>query len=90
LATRRERRFDGLEWRVTEHGAVLLEGASGWIEASIAQQVEAVIITSSCWPSMTRTLTTTCGRWSSTAGNISTCRDTQNRWVGARHAPRPR
>ena len=41
MATRRERRFDGLEWRVTEHGAVLLEGASGWIEASIAQQVEA-------------------------------------------------
>jgi flavin reductase (DIM6/NTAB) family NADH-FMN oxidoreductase RutF len=41
LATRGERRFNGLDWRVTEHGAVLLEGASGWIEASIAQQVEA-------------------------------------------------
>ena len=41
LATRRERRFDGLDWRVTEHGAVLLDGASGWIEASITQQVEA-------------------------------------------------
>jgi flavin reductase (DIM6/NTAB) family NADH-FMN oxidoreductase RutF len=41
LATRRERRFDGLDWRVTEHGAVLLEGASGWIEASIDQQIEA-------------------------------------------------
>ncbi len=41
LAARREQRFDGLDWRVTEHGAVLLDGASGWIEASIAQQVEA-------------------------------------------------
>jgi flavin reductase (DIM6/NTAB) family NADH-FMN oxidoreductase RutF len=41
LATRRERRFDGLDWRVTEDGAVLLDGASGWIEASIVQQVEA-------------------------------------------------
>ncbi len=41
LATRRERRFDGLDWRVAEHGAVLLEGASGWIEASITQQVDA-------------------------------------------------
>jgi flavin reductase (DIM6/NTAB) family NADH-FMN oxidoreductase RutF len=41
LAARRERRFEGLDWRVTEHGAVLLDGASGWIEASIDQQVEA-------------------------------------------------
>lgn len=41
LAMRRERRFDGLDWRVTDSGAVLLEGASGWIEASIDQQIEA-------------------------------------------------
>jgi flavin reductase (DIM6/NTAB) family NADH-FMN oxidoreductase RutF len=41
LAERSSDRFAGLDWRVTDDGAVFLDGASGWIEVSIAQQVRA-------------------------------------------------
>lgn len=41
LATRGIDRFAGLTWRATTDGAVLLEGASGWLETSIEQQVRA-------------------------------------------------
>jgi flavin reductase (DIM6/NTAB) family NADH-FMN oxidoreductase RutF len=34
-------RFAELSWNATRDGAVLLEGASGWIDASIEQQVRA-------------------------------------------------
>ena len=41
LAGGRGDRFAGLGWRATAGGAVLLEGASGWLETSIHQQVRA-------------------------------------------------
>ncbi|MCK9931949.1 flavin reductase family protein [Frankia sp. Mgl5] len=41
LAGRRGDRFAELRWRVTDDGAVLLDGASAWIETSIDQQVRA-------------------------------------------------
>ncbi|MDT5030593.1 MAG: hypothetical protein QOC94_764 [Actinoplanes sp.] len=41
LAARGVDRFAGLAWRTTSDGAVLLDGASGWLETSIEQQVRA-------------------------------------------------
>lgn len=41
LATRGIDRFAGVAWRATTDGAVLLEGASGWLDTSIEQQVRA-------------------------------------------------
>jgi len=41
LAGKRADRFARLSWNATRYGAVLLEGASGWIETSIEQQVRA-------------------------------------------------
>jgi flavin reductase (DIM6/NTAB) family NADH-FMN oxidoreductase RutF len=41
LAGRRADRFADLSWRSTEHGAILLEGASGWFETTIEQQIRA-------------------------------------------------
>jgi flavin reductase (DIM6/NTAB) family NADH-FMN oxidoreductase RutF len=41
LAARRGDRFADLSWRATEDGAVLLDGAGGWLETSIDQQVRA-------------------------------------------------
>ena len=34
-------RFGGLTWRATTYGAVLLDGAAGWLETSISQVVRA-------------------------------------------------
>jgi len=41
LAGKQADRFAQLSWNATRDGAVLLEGASGWIETSIEQQVRA-------------------------------------------------
>jgi flavin reductase (DIM6/NTAB) family NADH-FMN oxidoreductase RutF len=41
LADRHGDRFAELSWRATAHGAVLLDGASGWLETSVEQQVRA-------------------------------------------------
>jgi flavin reductase (DIM6/NTAB) family NADH-FMN oxidoreductase RutF len=41
LAARGIDRFAGLEWRATLDGAVLLEGASAWLDCSIEQQARA-------------------------------------------------
>jgi flavin reductase (DIM6/NTAB) family NADH-FMN oxidoreductase RutF len=41
LAARGVDRFAELSWRSTDDGAVLLDGASGWLETSIEQQVPA-------------------------------------------------
>ena len=41
LAARGGDRFAGVDWRATSDGAVLLDGAGGWLEVSIAQQVRA-------------------------------------------------
>ena len=41
LAARGVDRFADLAWRTTGDGAVLLDGASGWLETSIEQQVRA-------------------------------------------------
>ena len=41
LANRHDDRFAGLSWRATANGAVLLDGASGWLETSVDQQVQA-------------------------------------------------
>jgi flavin reductase (DIM6/NTAB) family NADH-FMN oxidoreductase RutF len=41
LAGRHGDRFAELSWRATEAGAVLLDGAGGWLETSIDQQVRA-------------------------------------------------
>ena len=38
LGARGGDRFAGLEWRATERGAVLLEGASAWLECSVDLQ----------------------------------------------------
>ncbi|MFC5905828.1 flavin reductase family protein [Streptacidiphilus monticola] len=34
-------RFNGVSWRATSDGAVLLEGASAWFECSVEQEVRA-------------------------------------------------
>jgi flavin reductase (DIM6/NTAB) family NADH-FMN oxidoreductase RutF len=41
LSTRQGDRFAGLPWRVTHDGAVLLDGAGGWLETSVDQEVRA-------------------------------------------------
>jgi flavin reductase (DIM6/NTAB) family NADH-FMN oxidoreductase RutF len=41
LAARDGDRFAELPWRVTADGAVLLDGAGGWLETSIEQRVRA-------------------------------------------------
>ncbi|WP_375502425.1 flavin reductase family protein [uncultured Jatrophihabitans sp.] len=41
LGTRGVDRFAGLDWRTTTDGAVLLDGASAWLDTSIEQQVRA-------------------------------------------------
>lgn len=41
LAARRTDRFAGLDWRATDGGAVLLDGASAWLECSISRQIRA-------------------------------------------------
>jgi flavin reductase (DIM6/NTAB) family NADH-FMN oxidoreductase RutF len=41
LAARGADRFAELSWRSTDDGAVLLDGASGWLDTSIDQQVPA-------------------------------------------------
>jgi flavin reductase (DIM6/NTAB) family NADH-FMN oxidoreductase RutF len=41
LAARGGDRFAGLDWRATGDGAVLLAGASAWLDCSIDQQVRA-------------------------------------------------
>jgi flavin reductase (DIM6/NTAB) family NADH-FMN oxidoreductase RutF len=41
LAAANADRFAGLKWRQTTDGAVLLDGASGWLDVSIDQQVRA-------------------------------------------------
>lgn len=41
LADRHADRFAELSWRATASGAVLLDGASGWLETSVDQQVRA-------------------------------------------------
>ncbi len=41
LAADRTDRFAGLSWRTTRDGAVLLDGASGWFDVSVVQQVRA-------------------------------------------------
>jgi flavin reductase (DIM6/NTAB) family NADH-FMN oxidoreductase RutF len=41
LGGRGAERFADLSWRATADGAVLLEGASGWFETSIEQEVRA-------------------------------------------------
>jgi flavin reductase (DIM6/NTAB) family NADH-FMN oxidoreductase RutF len=41
LAGQQADRFAGLDWHATPSGAVLLSGASGWLEVSVAQQVRA-------------------------------------------------
>jgi flavin reductase (DIM6/NTAB) family NADH-FMN oxidoreductase RutF len=41
LAARGADRFAELSWRGTEDGAVLLDGASGWLETSIEAQLRA-------------------------------------------------
>jgi hypothetical protein len=41
LAARGADRFAELAWRSTDAGAVLLDGASGWLDTSIDQQVRA-------------------------------------------------
>jgi flavin reductase (DIM6/NTAB) family NADH-FMN oxidoreductase RutF len=41
LGSRGQERFAGLDWRATTDGAVLLDGASGWLDTSIFQQVHA-------------------------------------------------
>jgi flavin reductase (DIM6/NTAB) family NADH-FMN oxidoreductase RutF len=41
LAAKGTDRFAGLSWRVAGDGAVLLDGASGWLEASVSDQLRA-------------------------------------------------
>ncbi len=41
LAARNVDRFAGVPFRTTQDGAILLDGASGWLEVSIDQQVRA-------------------------------------------------
>jgi flavin reductase (DIM6/NTAB) family NADH-FMN oxidoreductase RutF len=41
LASRQEERFADLAWRTTEDGAVLLDGAAGWFETSIENEIRA-------------------------------------------------
>ena len=41
LGRRGADRFAGLDWRATTDGAVLLDGASGWLDTSIEQQIQA-------------------------------------------------
>lgn len=41
LAARGVDRFEGLTWRATTDGAVLLDGATAWIDTDIHQQIEA-------------------------------------------------
>ena len=41
LASPAPDRFAGVPWRATTDGAVLLDGASGWLDTSVVQQVRA-------------------------------------------------
>ncbi|BEP16208.1 flavin reductase family protein [Acidothermaceae bacterium B102] len=41
LAAKTPDRFAGLSWRATTDGAVLLDGATGWLETSVSQVVRA-------------------------------------------------
>ena len=41
LAARGQDRFAQLSWRATTGGAVLLDGASGWLDTSVEQQIRA-------------------------------------------------
>lgn len=41
VSARRPDRFAGVEWRATADGAVVLDGASGWMEVSVQQQIRA-------------------------------------------------
>ena len=41
VSTRRPDRFAGVPWRGTPDGAVVLDGASGWMEVSVQQQIRA-------------------------------------------------
>jgi flavin reductase (DIM6/NTAB) family NADH-FMN oxidoreductase RutF len=41
LASRRTDRFAGLSWRTTMHGAIVLDGACGWFDVSVVEQVRA-------------------------------------------------
>jgi flavin reductase (DIM6/NTAB) family NADH-FMN oxidoreductase RutF len=41
LSGSNEGRFEGLAWHATEDGAVLLEGASAWLECAVETQLEA-------------------------------------------------
>ena len=40
LSERRDDRFDSLRWRATADGAVLLEGASAWLDCGIDREIE--------------------------------------------------
>jgi flavin reductase (DIM6/NTAB) family NADH-FMN oxidoreductase RutF len=41
LASRGIDRFAGLSWNASEHGAILLDGASAWFDCSIAREIRA-------------------------------------------------
>ena len=41
VSSRRPDRFEGVAWRATGDGAVVLEEASGWMEVSVEQQIRA-------------------------------------------------
>ena len=41
LATRGGDKFDGVSWRATDDGAVLVNAAAAWLDCSIAQEIRA-------------------------------------------------